>query len=357
LLQQGNRNNIKDFISTLDTNGRNENDLVNLLFRKYKVKTFKIISMKYGSPVSFDLLGIARVVELLRDSIKDLVWRGKHERFLADNEKEQKKLETESKKIEIENQKQLLMKTGLENEKLVVEVAIQKIELITKARDLNLSDSEENALIGLLSPHMEVVAQKINATSNRSSRKRISQSDIKLLTDSHNDIKKIKKGVRKQDLARDAAEQITFDRLMNLPKDDYDVSEAYNLLFLFENELRRLIAHQFDIHADWWRKGIPKDIYVRASRKGSEHIIKGVELLKRLTLSDLFKITKYKENWEQVFEPIFLTLSYIESREAIILPFRNKVAHTNYNISQLEIDEFFAVTKNMIVRMHPYLHQ
>ena len=61
------------------------------------------------------------------------------------------------------------MKTGLENEKLVVEVAIQKIELITKARDLNLSDSEENALIGLLSPHMEVVAQKINATSNRSS--------------------------------------------------------------------------------------------------------------------------------------------------------------------------------------------
>ena len=166
-----------------------------------------------------------------------------------------------------------------------------------------------------------------------------------------------KTGVRKPDLAKDDLEMIHFTRLIKLPDDKFNVSESFNLLFLFENELRRLIAYQFNKYEGWWKKGIPSDLYERVTKenKDGKERIKGVELLKLLTLGDLFKIIKFGDNWDEIFKLIFLTSSYIDSREAIILPFRNKLAHTNPDISQLELREFVAVAKNMIVRMQPYL--
>lgn len=163
-----------------------------------------------------------------------------------------------------------------------------------------------------------------------------------------------KTGVRKSDFTKDESEKINYARLMNLPDDKYDVSEAFNLLFLFENELRRLIASQFDKRDGWWKKGIPNDMYERVSKESKERL-KGVELLKMLTLGDLFKIIKFGDNWEQIFKTIFLSLNNVESREGIILPFRNKLAHTNPDITQNELKEFVAVAKSMISRMQPYL--
>jgi hypothetical protein len=163
-----------------------------------------------------------------------------------------------------------------------------------------------------------------------------------------------KTGVRKSDFTKDETEKINYKRLMNLPDSEYDVSEAFNLLFLFENELRRLIAYQFDKRDGWWKKGIPSDMYERVSKESKERL-KGVELLKMLTLGDLFKIIKFGDNWEQIFKTIFLSISNVESREGIILPFRNKLAHTNPDITQNELKEFVAVTKSIISRIQPYL--
>jgi len=161
-------------------------------------------------------------------------------------------------------------------------------------------------------------------------------------------------GIRKSDFTKDETEKINYKRLMNLPDSEYDVSEAFNLLFLFENELRRLIAYQFDKREGWWKKGIPSDMYERVSKESKERL-KGVELLKMLTLGDLFKIIKFGDNWEQIFKTIFLSISNVESREGIILPFRNKLAHTNPDITQNELKEFVAVTKSIISRIQPYL--
>ncbi len=163
-----------------------------------------------------------------------------------------------------------------------------------------------------------------------------------------------KTGVRKSDFAKDELEKINYARLMNLSDSEYDVSEAFNLLFLFENELRRLIAYQFDKRDGWWKKGIPSDMYERVSKESKERL-KGVELLKMLTLGDLFKIIKFGDNWEQIFKAMFLSPNNVESREGIILPFRNKLAHTNPDIAQNELKEFVAVSKSMISRMQPYL--
>lgn len=161
-------------------------------------------------------------------------------------------------------------------------------------------------------------------------------------------------GIRKPDFTKDELEKINYARLTNLPDSEYDVSEAFNLLFLFENELRRLIAYQFDKRDGWWKDGIPRDVYERVSKESKERL-KGVELLKMLTLGDLFKIVKFGDNLEQIFKIIFLSLNNIESREGIILPFRNKLAHTNPDITQNELKEFVAVVKSMISRIQPYL--
>jgi hypothetical protein len=160
-------------------------------------------------------------------------------------------------------------------------------------------------------------------------------------------------GIRKSDYAKDESEKINYTRLVNLPDSQYDITEAFNLFFLLENELRRLIGYQFDRHR-WWNKGIPSDMHEHVSKESKEQL-KGIELLKMLTLGDLFRIIKSRDNWEQIFQTIFLSISNVESREEIILPFRNKLTRTDPDITQNEIKEFVAVTKSIISRIQPYL--
>ena len=115
------------------------------------LEPLRLASVHYGSPASFDLLGISSVVEILRDSIKDLAWRGKHEKLMAE-------LERESKEAEIR-------KLKLESEKALVEITSQKIELLEKAKKLKLSDDERETVIHVLLPQVREIA---NPSSIRS---------------------------------------------------------------------------------------------------------------------------------------------------------------------------------------------
>ena len=161
-------------------------------------------------------------------------------------------------------------------------------------------------------------------------------------------------GVRKPDLTKDELEKTNFLRLINLRVEDYDITEAYNLLYLFENELRRLITYQFNQRSGWWKKGIPNDIFDKVAKENNERV-KGTELLNQITLGELFKVIRYGDNWEQVFEIIFYSLELLKARESIILPVRNRIAHTDRNLSIDLIREYVIAAKNMIKQMQPFL--
>ncbi len=163
-----------------------------------------------------------------------------------------------------------------------------------------------------------------------------------------------KEGIRKPDLTKDNLEKTNYVRLIELAVEEYDITEAYNLLFLFENELRRLIAYQFNQRNGWWKKGIPSDIYERVARENGEHI-KGVELLNSITLGDLFRIVLFGDNWDQIFSAIFLSPKLVEARQSLILSVRNRIAHTDRNLSMDSIREYVGTTKNMIKQIQPHL--
>jgi hypothetical protein len=96
----------------------------------------RLVSMHYGSQASFDLLGVGKILEITRDTIVDIAWRGKHTKFMADNERQAAELDRMAKQVDI-------AKSKIENEKAALELVAKKleidmadIELITKKLDL-----------------------------------------------------------------------------------------------------------------------------------------------------------------------------------------------------------------------------
>jgi hypothetical protein len=107
-----------------------------------------LISTNYGSPASFDFLGIGKVLEVMRDTIKDVLWRAKHEKEIAT-------LEKQGKQIEIE-------KIKLEAEKTMVEIIAQKLDVIEKAQKLDLSEEAKSLIILSIIPQIETTTRLLN---------------------------------------------------------------------------------------------------------------------------------------------------------------------------------------------------
>jgi hypothetical protein len=156
-----------------------------------------------------------------------------------------------------------------------------------------------------------------------------------------------------EDISESDAYKMSYQRSVSMSIDQYDQSETYNLLFIFENTLRQLIVVEFNKESGWWKKGIPSDIYDRISKENDKKV-KGIELLRLMTLGDLFKVILANQNWEQLFKKIFQSRQYIESRSVIILPLRNKIAHNN-PLTQNEIAEFASIVKHMLSITQPFL--
>ena len=123
------------------------------------VEPLRVVSVHYGSPASFDLLGIGKILEIIRDTSKDLIWLGKHEKEMAELERKNKhveiqraKLENKKKSFEIINQQQEIEKAG-------VEIAIKKLELIEKINGLELSESDKQMVASALLPKMNTLSK------------------------------------------------------------------------------------------------------------------------------------------------------------------------------------------------------
>ena len=127
------------------------------------VEPLRIQSIHYGSPVTIDLLGIGSVLEIVRDTIKDLAWRSQHEKAMAELELKAKHSEIQKNKLDVEtmsvSRKLDIEKAALELqaqrvliEKANTELLSQKIELLNKITNLQLSDDDRKVVVSVLLP-------------------------------------------------------------------------------------------------------------------------------------------------------------------------------------------------------------
>ena len=175
LLASNQTNIIRAFINELSDQKNLEENSTTLLFQyltRINFEPLRISSIHYGSPVSIDLLGIGSALETLRETLKDLAWRGKHERQLAELERRNKqaeiastRLEHEKTAVEIALQRTQIEKAKLENEKLFLDIATQKLMLLQTANGLQLSNDDKKLIVAVLLPKMEIIKKGFIAES------------------------------------------------------------------------------------------------------------------------------------------------------------------------------------------------
>lgn len=160
-----NEKTIANFLSSLkESQNNNTYSVILEKAQQNGIKSMQLVSIHYGSPASFDLLGIGKILEVLKDIIKDVAWKGKHEKKLSSIDEEKAKLEAGSKKIELEIKKKELEKISHENQKLALEVANQKLDLVIKARNLNIIPDDREILVAILNPRLGLIAEEIGNT-------------------------------------------------------------------------------------------------------------------------------------------------------------------------------------------------
>lgn len=124
-----------------------------------RVEPLRVVSVHYGSPVSFDLLGIGKILEIVRDTSKDLIWHGKHEKEMAELERKNKQVEIQRTKLENKKKSAEIISQRLEIEKAGVEIALKKLELIEKINGLQLSESDKQTVVSALLPKMNSLSK------------------------------------------------------------------------------------------------------------------------------------------------------------------------------------------------------
>jgi len=103
-----------------------------------QIQPLRVASMHYGSPVVFDLLGIGNILQVIRDIVKDLSWRGKHEKQSAELELQDKRVEIRAKEVALD--------------KASLEVVSQRLKLLKDIYELPLSDDEKFLIASALVP-------------------------------------------------------------------------------------------------------------------------------------------------------------------------------------------------------------
>lgn len=146
VIESGNKKATQDFIRLAGKHlekGTISKAQIRALYVSANIEPLILVSTHYGSPVLIDLLGVGKVVEILRDTIKDLLWRGKHEKYMAE-------LERQSKEEEIN-------KMRLEAENFMVDIVAKKLDILKKTNNLKLSERNKKIIIKELLPYMALI--------------------------------------------------------------------------------------------------------------------------------------------------------------------------------------------------------
>jgi hypothetical protein len=138
---------------------------------------------------------------------------------------------------------------------------------------------------------------------------------------------------------------------------------GFNYLFNIEIALREFIIEQMGIRigSKWHKTNLPGDLLqkFRAARE-YEHSMRWLNVVPHhqvyyLDFSDLRKIIDQKNNWAQVFEPIFIQKTVTTESLFEIEPIRNKIAH-NRILSDVDLKCLDAVYNKVRMLIGPEYH-
>lgn len=130
------------------------NSLLHQALTKTGIQPLRLSLVTYGSPASFDFLGLGKVLEILLGTVKDLRWRDKHVEHMAALERRSKEIEIETAEIERQAKEVQLAETRLALQKSIVEFASERLQLMQSIRNVYLPEEDRVVLESALSLKM-----------------------------------------------------------------------------------------------------------------------------------------------------------------------------------------------------------
>lgn len=109
-------------------------------------------------------------------------------------------------------------------------------------------------------------------------------------------------------------------------------ADAYQAIYAFERGLRAYIATRLDAHAgpQWAKQRLPAPVLAKARSRRDDALQSGEleqDLLDSTEMGELKDIILRKDNWDEVFGPVFLNRTRFEHDMLTLMALRRPVAH------------------------------
>ena len=131
--------------------------------------------------------------------------------------------------------------------------------------------------------------------------------------------------------------------------------EPYELLKKLETGLRGCIRRKLEkTSPNWWKEGVPRDVQERAEQRKNKnekqypwHTEKDLAPIFYVDFADYVKIITRKDNWREVFEPVFKDKDIVSAKLRELEPIRNTIAHVR-ELGQPEVEKLKLYCEDII---------
>ena len=132
--------------------------------------------------------------------------------------------------------------------------------------------------------------------------------------------------------------------------------EIFNLIDSFEWEFRAFMKEKLEGHygENWWEKAVDEHIRKKCEQLQRDELKKGwkVELLDCLDFQHYAIILTERENWENIFKPIFRTKDRVLARLTVLKDWRDPVYHARGKVGAQEKAEVVGAINQLRRMIH-----